>query len=237
MRLLDLEASLLGAIREFDLALARLSSLVELYRVAGEAHMAGRTLITKSLYLYYKGDSPEAFQALTDGLGMVDKDRDPLLMTATAFNHLLLMEDCGRFREARTFLFKNRAQLSGAGHIQTTKLRWIEGRISYGMEELESAEISFREVQSVFKDARLDFACALSGLDLAMTLMRQGRAEEAIQEGLESTAMFVSMNIHREIIGSVLFLEEAFRARTASLSLLESTVRFLRRKQIELGIK
>jgi tetratricopeptide (TPR) repeat protein len=237
IRLLDLEASLLGTLREFDLALTRLESLADLYQVAGETHLAGRTLITKALYLYYRGQSLEAYQTITDGLELVDKDKDPSLMIATAFNQLLLMEDCGRFREARTFLFKNRAQLNGAGHILTLKLRWIEGRISYGMGELESAEISFREVQNGFQEAGLDFACALASLDLAMTLMRQGRTQEAIQEGLASTAMFVSLSINLEIIGSVLFLEAALREQRASLSLLESTARFLRRKQIELGIK
>jgi tetratricopeptide (TPR) repeat protein len=237
IRLMDLEASLLGTIREFDLALNRLTSLAELYRADGESHMAGRTLITKALYLYYRGDSPQAYQALTEGMTLVDKDRDPSLMIATAFNQLLLMEDCGQFKEARRFIFKNRVRLSGAGHILALKLRGIEGRISYGMGELESAEIAFREIKAGFQEAGLGFECALEGLDLAMTLMRQGRTQEAAQEALESTAMFVRLNIHRELIGSVLFLEEALRAEAASLSLLESTVRFLRRKQIELGIK
>ncbi len=237
MRLMDLEASFLGAIREFDLALNRLTSLAELYRVAGEDHMTGRTLITKSLYLYYRGDSHQAYQTLIEGMALTDKDRDPSLMIATAFNQLLLMEDCGQFKEARKFLFKNRARLSEGGQMLALRLRGIEGRISYGLGELESAEISFREVKNGFHKAGLSFACAIEGLDLAMTLMRQGRTREAIQEGLDSTAMFVRLNIHRELIGSVLFLEEALRAETASLSLLESTVRFLRRKQIELGIK
>jgi tetratricopeptide (TPR) repeat protein len=237
MRLLDLEASLLGTLREFDIALERLSSLAELYRSAGEAHLAGRTLITKSLYLYYKGPSPEAYKTLTEGFGLIDEDRDPSLVTVATLNQLLLMEDCGRFKEARRFLFKNRARISGAGHILALKVRGIEGRINYGLGELESAEISFREVKKGFSKAGLDFASAIEGLDLAMTLMRQGRTEEAVQEIMESTAMFIRLNIHRELIGSVLCLQEALFAEAASLSLLESTVRFLRRKQIELGIK
>jgi tetratricopeptide (TPR) repeat protein len=237
MRLLDLEASLLGTLRDFDTALERLTSLSNLYHAAGETHLTGRTLITKSLYLYYKGDSSAAYQALREGLGLIDKDRDPSLVVAIAFNQLLLMEDNGLFREARMFLFKNRLQLSGAGHTLALKLRWIEGRIAYGLRELESAEISFREVKKGFLEEGLGFACALVGLNLAMTLMRQGRTEEAIREGLESTAMFVSLKIHHEILGSVLFLEEALRARVATASLVESTVRYLRRKQVELGIK
>jgi tetratricopeptide (TPR) repeat protein len=237
MRLFDLEASLLGTLREFDLALERLSSLVELYRDAGEVHMSGRTLITKALYLYYKGESPEAFETLSAGLKLVDKDRDPSLMVSSMINQLLLLEDCGRLKEARRFLFKNRAQISGAGRLSVTKIHWIEGRISYGLGELSSAEMSFREVKRSTQEQGLSFACALVGLDLTMALMRQGRIEEAIQEGLASTETFVRLSIHREILGSVILLHENFQAQTASLSLIETTVRYLRKRQVELNLK
>ena len=237
MRLLDLEASLLGTLREFDLALERLSSLVELYRDAGEAHMSGRTLITKALYLYYKGESTEALETLSAGLQLVDKERDPSLMASAMINQLLLLEDCGRFKEARRFLFKNRAKISGAGRLSVMKIQWIEGRISYGLGELFSAEISLREVKRSSQEEGLGFACALVGLDLTLTLMRQGRIEEAIQEGLESTEAFVRLSIHREILGSVILLHENFQAKTASLSLIETTVRYLRKRQVELNLK
>jgi tetratricopeptide (TPR) repeat protein len=237
MRLLDLEASLLGTLREFGLALDRLTTLSDMYRAEGELHLAGRALITKALYLYYKGDSSKAYETLTEGLSLIDKDRDPSLMVATAVNQLLLMEDCGLFRDARIFLFKNRPWLSRTGHTLALKLRGIEGWISYGLGDLESAEIAFREVKKGFQEAGLGFARALMGLDLAMALMRQGRIPEAVQEGLESTEMFFSLNIQRELLGSVLFLEECFKSETLSLSAIEKTIRFLRRKQVELGLK
>lgn len=237
MRLLDLEASLLGTLREFGLALERLATLSDMYRAAGELHLAGRTLITKALYLYYKGESSEAYETLKEGLSLVDKDRDPSLIIATAFNQLLLMEDCGLFKEARIFLFRNRPQLSGAGHTLALKLRWIEGRISYGLGELESAEIAFREARQGLQEAELGFATALASLEVAMTLLCQGRTQEAVEEGLEATKMFFSLNIHRELLGSILFLEECFKSETLSLSAIEKTARYLGRKQLQLGIK
>jgi tetratricopeptide (TPR) repeat protein len=218
-------------------ALERLSSLVKLYRDAGEVHMSGRTLITKALYLYYKGESPEALETLSAGLQLVDKERDPSLMASAMINQLLLLEDCGRFKEARRFLFKNRAKISGAGRLSVMKIQWIEGRISYGLGELFSAEMSLREVKRSSQEEGLGFACALVGLDLTLTLMRQGRIEEAIREGLESTEAFVRLSIHREILGSVILLHEAFQAQTASLSLIETTVRYLRKRQVELNLK
>jgi tetratricopeptide (TPR) repeat protein len=237
IRLLDLEASLLGALREFDRALERLTTLASMYRVAGETHLVGRTLITKALYLYYRGDSPGAYKALNEGAGLIDKDRDPSLLYVVAYNQLLLMVDCGKYRDARFFLFKNRLYLNTAGGVASVKLRWIEGRINYGNGDLEIAEISFREAKIGFQEAEMAFASALAGLDLAITLLRQGCTQEAIREGLESTAMFFSLNISRELLGSFVFLEEAFKSEVLNLADLEETARYLRRMQIALGIK
>jgi tetratricopeptide (TPR) repeat protein len=237
MRLLDLEASLLGTRREFGRALERLTTLSSMYHHEGETHLAGRTLITKALYLYYEGNSHEACRTLEEGLSLIDKSRDPSLLAASALNQLLLLEDCGRFKDARMFLFNNRAQICQAGHILDLRLRWIEGRINYGMGMLESAERDFRYAREGFQEAGMSFACALMGLEIALTLLRQGRTQEAIQEGLASAKMFLSLNIGRELLGSYLFLEEAFKSEILNLADLEETARYLRRMQVALGIR
>jgi len=134
MRLLDLEASLLGTRREFRRALERLTTLASMYRGAGETHLTGRTLITKSLYLYYEGKSHEAYRTLEDGLGLIDKDRDPSLLATAVLNQLLLLVDCEQFTEARIFLFNHRAQINQTGRITALKLRGTEGRIHMAWE-------------------------------------------------------------------------------------------------------
>jgi tetratricopeptide (TPR) repeat protein len=237
MRLLDLEASLLGARREFGRALKRLTTLSSMYRAAGETHLTGRTLITKALYLYYEGNSQEACRALEEGLGLIDKDRDPSLIAASALNQLLLLEDSGRLKDARMFLFNNRARITQAGNLLALRLRGIEGRINYGMGLLDNAERDFRVVREGFREAGMSFACALMGLEIALTLLRQGRTQEAIQEGLVSAKMFLSLKIGRELLGSFLFLEEAFKSEVLNLADLEETARYLRRMQIVLGLK
>jgi tetratricopeptide (TPR) repeat protein len=237
MRLFDLEASLLGTLREFGRALERLTTLSAMYRAAGEIHLAGRTLITKALYLYYRGDSHEACRTLEEGLGLIDEDRDPSLLATAFLNQLLLLEDCGRLTEARISLFHHRAQISQTGRITALRLGWIEGRIYYGMGKLESAERDFRSAREGFQEAGMSFACALMGLEIAMTLLRQERTQEAIQEGLASAKMFLALEIDRELLGSFLFLEEAFKSEILNLADLEETARYLRRMQIALGIQ
>jgi hypothetical protein len=174
---------------------------------------------------------------IEEGLGLIDRDRDPSLVSTAVLNQLLLLEDCGRLTEARIFLFDHRAQINQTGQITALKLRGIEGRIHYGMGRFDSAERDFRFVREGFREVGMSFTWALMSLDIALTLLRQGRTQEAIQEGLACAKMFLSLNIDRELLGSILFLEEAFTSEILNLADLEETARYLRRMQIALGIK
>ena len=236
IRLLDLEASLLGTLREFALAQERLKTLARMHQEAGDTHLVGRTLITRSLYKFYRGDAEEACQMIAEGLALIDEDRDPSLALVAIFDQLLFLVDCDRFKEAKRAIFENRRRIKRQGSVANLKLRWIEGRISYGMRELESAEIALREAKEGLAESGMGFACALAGVDLALTLLRQGRRDEAFQQGLESAEMFIALGVHREILGTVLLLEETFRAEKEDLELLEASVRYLWKKMIELGV-
>lgn len=234
MRLLDLEASLLGTSREFALALERLATLAEMYCADGEIHLAGRALITKALYTFYHGDTEKACKTIEEGLALIDRDRDPSLALVSTFNYILFLVDINRFRDAKRALFLNRARFVTQGNVASLKMRWIEGRICYGLQELESAEIAFREAKLGLTEAEMGLAAGIAGLDLAITLLRQGRQEEAVQEGLESAAMFQAIGVHREILGTAKMIEEACLAQTSKLALLEASAQYLRKMMIEL---
>jgi tetratricopeptide (TPR) repeat protein len=234
-RLLDLEASYFGAIREFASAQDRLDIVPELYRKAGDPHLAGRTLITRAVYLAYSGNPEEGLRLNQEGLGLIDQEREPDLVVAALHNRLSLLIDLGRFQEARRLLFENRERFRSCGRISSLKLRGLEGQISYGLEKWTSAEIAFREVKEGFKQAGLGFAHALMGLYLAMPLLRQGRVDEAEKEVLAASKVFFSLQIHREIFGSVLLLKEAAELRKLTVAILENEVRHIRRAEMEHG--
>ena len=236
LRLLDLEASLLGTLRTFELALDRMATLSRMYRDSGDFHLAGRALITKALYTYYHGDTEAACRTIEEGLSLIDRDRDPSLVLVAAFDQLLFLVDLGRYPEANRVLFENRPQFTDQGRIAMLKLRGIEGSISYGQGKLDSAEIAFRESKAGFVKAELSFLIALLGLHLSMVLLRKGKTDEAIKEGLESAAIFLSLDIQREILSTALLLQKAFEEKTVELSTLEVTVRWFWRKTVEYGL-
>jgi hypothetical protein len=112
--------------------------------------------------------------------------------------------------------------------VTRLKLKWAEGRISYGLGELDAAEYAFRQVRDGFEETQQGFAQALVSLETAMVLMRWGQIAEAEELTLEAAAVFKAQEIHREVLGCVLALEEAFRIKKATVGLVERTVKFIR---------
>jgi tetratricopeptide (TPR) repeat protein len=231
VRLHDLHASLLGTQRRFQLAFFALDVVRNLYREAGDNHAVGRVLIKKALYLHYSGQSEEALKVNAQGLASIDEARDPELSFTAFKNHLWYSVDCGRFREAKRLLFRNRNRVHTASRIPRLKILWLEGRIRYGLEELASAEATFLEVKQGFEEAGLGFAAALASLDAALVQMRLDRPAEAESLVTSAAALFAALGIHREALSAVMLLKEAFQRQTATTVLVERTVAFLRESE------
>lgn len=235
-RLLDLHVSFLGTLRRFEVALVNFSILPDLYIEAGESHLAGRALIIQALYMYYGGRVHEAIRLTHEGQSLIDESRDPGLSLTAVQNQLLYLVETGDFRRAKRLLFENRPGFLEAGRISGLKLRWTEGRISYGLGELTSAELIFREVKAGFAEERMPFASALVALDLALPVLRLGRVDEAEKEILEASAIFISLRIHREVLAATALLEEVIRKREDPVSEMEAILRDLRKIVMELGL-
>jgi tetratricopeptide (TPR) repeat protein len=234
-RLFDLEASLMGTLREFPMALLRLNSLSSLYIDLGETHLAGRALITAALYTFYQGDAQEAIEINQNGVKLIDQPRDPALFMFALHNHLLFLVDLKLYPKAHRLLFDNRRNLIYKDRISALRLRGIEGRINYGIGNLISAEIAFREVKGGFSAAGMSFHTAILALELAMVLRSLNKTEEALEEVIAAREIFLSFEIYREYLGSVIFLEEAFRRGEATAELIEATVAQINRKWLQVG--
>lgn len=234
-RLLDLECSLQGARREFAVALGQLETLSNLYRDLGEPHLAGRSLIIRALYTSYSGRPHDAIQINKEGLELIDRQREPALFMHAIHNHLFFLVDLGRCAQARRSLFENRRNLIYKERISALRLRGLEGRISYGLGELLSAEIAYREVKEGLAEVGKSFYGAIISLELAMVLVSQKRFEEAEKEILVAQEVFLSLEVFREFLGTIIYLHEAIQQRTATPELIEVAVAHLRRREIQIA--
>jgi tetratricopeptide (TPR) repeat protein len=209
-RLFDIQASLLGDLRRFDLAATALDLVFTIYRRRGDEHLAGRALISKGMYVGYQGDSAEAIRLIGQGLGLIDEDRDHRLVFLALHNQAYLLAGCGRLREARTTLWKLKARgLDSGGHISKLKIRWLEGQINASLGELERAETALLEVQLGFEQANLGYKAALVGMELGLVMLRRGRTGAAVQQVLAAADVFQSLGLAREAGVSVLLLHKA----------------------------
>ena len=231
-RLHDLHSSLLGDQRKFDLAFQNLDLVVALYKEINDLQSAGRALIKKAMYTHYSGRSEDALVINQKGLALIDEKRDPSLPVNALLNQLWFLVACGRFKDAKTLLFRNRRKIHEGGRILAIKLRWLDGQISYGLGDAKTAESIFQEVKEKLEAEALGFAAALASLDLAMAQMRQGKREEAKAVASEAAAVFAALNIHREVLGTVELLKDAFRLEMASAALVERVVSFIREWEI-----
>jgi tetratricopeptide (TPR) repeat protein len=73
--LFDIQASLLGACRRFDLAETALDLVFAIYQRAGDEYLAGRALISKGMCVGYQGRAEQAVELIEQGIAQVD-DRD-----------------------------------------------------------------------------------------------------------------------------------------------------------------
>ncbi len=231
-RLFDVQASLLGACRRFDLAETALDLVFAIHRRRGDHHLAGRALISKGTYVGYQGDAEESVRLIEQGLGLIDESQDPRLLFVALHNQARFLADCGRLREARIAIWKLKARrLDPGGRISELKVRWLEGQINAGLGELDRAELALLDVRRGFAEAGLGYKAALAGLELGAVILRLGRTDAAIAEVLAAVEVFQSLGIAREAGVSVLLLKKGCERRIADVALLEYVIGLLRKAE------
>lgn len=229
-RLLDLQASLYGAQRRFPLAFELLDAVYVVHRRRDDHHAAGRILIKKGVYTGYANDPSGAVRLLTEGLAMIDPNRDPKLTLSAIHSIIWFLMEGEHFRKARNVLWENRWRYTRhGGKVDLVKLHWLQGRIEAGLGNIAAAEEALREAREGLEQEGLGYHASLSSLDLAKILLRQGRTQEARALVLEATEAFLALDIQVEAIKAVLVLQKVFMAGVEALVILDETTRFLRR--------
>jgi len=222
-RLFDVQASLYAARRYFDLACASLNIVADVYRRHGDRHLAGRALISKGIYTGYKGDAEEAVRLIAEGLSSLDAGRDPGLVSSSVQTRAWFLVDCGRFLEAREALGDLRNHDLG-GRVNELKVRWLEGHIAAGLQELDQAEQALRQVKAGFEEIGLGYKAALVGLELGAVWLGQGRLEAAEGIALECSDRFLALGIQRELLASILVLQKAAETQGLTLALFQQVI-------------
>ena len=174
--------------------------------------------------------SGRAIGLLREGLSLVDETRDPSLVYSAVHNQFLFLIDSGRYQEARRFRFENsKTLMDSKGRINRTRFRWLEGRMDLGMGNYARAELIFRNVADEMESIGRSYVSAVASLDLAVTLLAQGKSEEAKTVTLAASEVFQRLRVQREGLVALSMLHSAFKLGQATVKLLQDVRIFFER--------
>jgi tetratricopeptide (TPR) repeat protein len=234
VRLLELEASLLADLGEFSPASHKLLKVLQFYDERRDLHRLGRTLVLIGLYTGYAGNLELGIRRLQESLELIDAESDPALACAAAHNLILFLVDSDRIAEARKLRLVHARHLAHpGGRINQIKFRALEGRIDAGLGRYARAEAIFREVIEGLDEAGLPILAGIDRLNLAVVLLRQGKAKEAAGVVLAAAKVFIANRIRREALQAIILLRDSFQMGTGTLGMVLEVAAFLRRLEID----
>jgi len=132
--LLEHRAALLGERGRASEALAFLETARRTYEELRDQHLVGRVLVGKGTQLAAAGEPLRALQLLREGLGKLDRERDPQLALAAVHATARALADCRRLWEAHALLLQHQAlHAQHAGPAVLRRRRALEERIQAGL--------------------------------------------------------------------------------------------------------
>jgi len=230
--LLDLEGSLRRDQRRFSEAFSLFRRAEELFRTAGDLHRAGRSLVKLSTVHYFAGETDEAISVLIRALPLLDGEQEPRLRMCAQHNLVFYLTECGRIPEARRAYGEARALYRDFSEPWVRdRRRWVRARILRGLGKVELAESLFLSARDGFLAEGIPYDTALVSLELATLYAEEGRTADLKRLAGEMLPIFTSLQIHREALAALSFLQQAMESERASLDLVTAVVDFLRRAQ------
>ncbi len=122
------------------------------------------------------------------------------------------------------------------GEVDKLRLRWLEGKIAHLQGDLERCGAAFEEVRQAFIERTMAYDAALVSLDLAAVHLQEERFSDVLRLSGEMLTVFRSLEIDREAIAAIFFLERAAAARKVSVTLLAELASYLKKARNQPGL-
>lgn len=230
--MLDLLASLRREQGRLDEALALLDEMESLYRKVGDDHMVGKALLKRAITLNEQGKTRRAVEVVGRATPLLDPARDAQL-PRYARQHLVgYLIALDRFAEARERLTELGSDPDWP-EAQRQRLRWMEAQIAQGLQEWETAEALYLDLQSWFLRHDLPFDAALVSLDLALLYKETDRDEDLQRLASQILPLFQTRGVGREALASLLLFQQALERKTLTAELLREMRDIVRRRPPE----
>lgn len=234
--LASLDGSLLKDQRNFRAAKDALQAALHDFKAVGDPPGTVRVLMNLAAVHRLAGAHPQALTTLREALDLIDAHVSPFLHLRAVHNMALYLCEDGRPELARRVL-ELLAPLYQRFPETRTRARWLGGVVARDLGELADAEASLRRTLAEFQDQRSPSYAALVALDLAETLLLDGRAAEVAPITAALPPLFRRQEVHREATAAVLLFHRAASELTLTRELVGRLRDFLERARVDSSLR
>jgi tetratricopeptide (TPR) repeat protein len=219
---LNVEALLRAAQDRYEESERLLGQAIGKYRQTGDRHAVGRALITRGAIRGLRGDPEGQIVLVREGLELIDVSAEPRAVVTAWHGLIRALHDLGRNSEALTLLARARPlYLRSGDRTLLIHFQWLEGNLCAAVDRAEQAEGCLREARRAWAELEMVQEVALTSLDLAELLSRQGRHAEVRSLAAELIAVARSREIHTEALAAMLVFQRAAESEQVTKALVK----------------
>ncbi|HEX5761331.1 MAG TPA: tetratricopeptide repeat protein [Thermoanaerobaculia bacterium] len=215
--------------RDFETAIQLHEEAARLYQKLRDRRGEASALIGLALVRVAMGQPQDAIAPLQRCLPMLtDRPHDLDLLWAATQNLANCFVELGQPGHAYDLLAFAEPQFKECtDELVDLRVDWVKGKVERELGLYGASEFRLDLVREAYMRKDLTVEVAVVSLDLAEVYARQGRVPELIRTIGETIPLFQSLGVARELIASLLKLQEIAHSRRAAVDLLREVGRKL----------